>query len=64
MAVINDKERLPPVRVKHYTQHNPIKEPYLCWLAVMQNSELDQLHKITTLMMNGLSPNEAPEITA
>lgn len=64
MAVINDKERLPPVRVKHYTQHNPIKEPYLFWLSVMTNSQLDQLHKITTLTMNGLSPNEAPEVTA
>ena len=64
MAVINDKERLPPVRVKHYTQHNPIKEPYLFWLAVMQNSELDQVQKIIILMTNNMEFGIPPEVTA
>lgn len=64
MEVIHDKERLMPLRTKHYKQYNPNTEPYLFWQAVMQNSELDQLQKITTLMINGLSPDEAPEVTA
>ena len=63
MAVINDKEHLMPVRTMHYTQHDPKTEPYLFWLSVMTNSELNQVQKINLLMSHGLDISEAPGVT-
>ena len=63
MAVISDKEYLMPVHKKHYTQHDPKTEPYLFWLSVMTNSELNQVQKISLLMSHGLDISEAPGVT-
>ena len=64
MAVISDKERLMPVRTMHYTQHDSESDPYLFWLAAMQNSGLSQSQKIMILIPHGMTTNEAPEVIA
>lgn len=63
MEITRDKDMLVPVYKKHYTQHNPKTEPYLFWLSVMTNSELNQVQKISLLMNHGLDINEAPGVT-
>ena len=63
MEITHDKDMLVPVRIRHYTQHNPKTEPYLFWLSVMTNSELNQVQKISLLMSHGLDISEAPGVT-
>ena len=64
MEITHDKDMLMPVRTMHYTQHDSESDPYLFWLAVMQNSGLSQSQKIMILIPHGMTTNEAPEVIA